>query len=250
MSNYIEDQVLASSQPLRLRGSIGKTNTNIESTNTINSRRLEDVNVDYWRQRAGWADDDATMKSYNQGVYNTYNYGNDSSSSTGGSVGTAPKTKKFSLDHMGWILGFASTFIFLIMLVKCCSSAPTKKSKSSSSKKGKGSKDKSKDKEEGRSRSRSRSRTRSGRSASKSRGRSKSKSRSGKKDETSSDYKLMSDDDTKSTKSTRSRSRSRSKSVHRSRGRSKSKTRTSVSTGTDDKATKKESVDPEQKMLV
>lgn len=249
MSNYIEDQVLASSQPLRLRGSIGKTNTNIESTNTINSRRLEDVNVDYWRQRAGWADDDATMKSYNQGVYNTYNYGNDSSSSTGGSVGTAQKTtKKFSLDHMGWILGFASTFIFLIMLVKCCSSAPTKKSKSSSSKKGKGSKDKSKDKEEGRSRSRSRSRTRSGRSASKSRGRSKSKSH--KKEEASSDYKLMSDDDTKSTKSTRSRSRSRSKSVRRSRGRSKSKTRTSVSNGTDDKTTKKESVDPEQKMLV
>jgi len=244
MSNYIEDQVLASSQPLRLRGSIGKTNTIIESTNTINSRRLEDVNVDYWRQRAGWADDDATMKSYNQGVYNTYHYGNDSSSNTGGSVGTAPKTKKFSLDHMGWILGFASTFIFLIMLVKCCSSAPTKKSKSSSSKKGKGSKDKLKDKEEGRSRSRSRSRTRT------SRGRSKSKSRNSKKEEASSDYKLMSDDDTKSTKSTRSRSRSRSKSGRRSRGRSKSKTRTSVSNGTDDKTTKKESVDSEQKMLV
>ena len=243
MSNYIiEDQVLASSQPLRLRGSIGKTN--IENTNTINSRRLEDVNVEYWRQRAGWADDDETMKSYNQGVYNTYHYGNDSSSNTGGSIGTAPKTKKFSLDHMGWILGFASTFIFLIMLVKCCSSAPTKKSKkSSSSSKRKGSKDKSKDKEEGRSRSRSRSRTRT------SRGRSKSKSRS-KKEEASSDYKLMSDDDTKSTKSTRSRSRSRSKSGRRSRGRSKTKTRTSVSNGTDDKTTKKESVDPEQKMLV
>ena len=244
MSNYIEDQVLASAQPLRLRGSIGKTNTNIESTNTINSRRLEDVNVEYWRQRAGWADDDETMKQYNQGVYNTYHYGNDSSSNTGGSIGTAPKTKKFSLDHMGWILGFASTFIFLIMLVKCCSSAPTKKSKkSSSSSKRKGSKDKSKDKEEGRSRSRSRSRTRT------SRGRSKSKSRS-KKEEASSDYKLMSDDDTKSTKSTRSRSRSRSKSGRRSRGRSKTKTRTSVSNGTDDKTTKKESVDPEQKMLV
>ena len=248
MSNYIEDQVLVSSQPLRLRGSIGKTNTIIESTNTINSRRLEDVNVDYWRQRAGWADDDETMKSYNQGVYNTYHYGNDSSSNnTGGSVGTTPKTKKFSVDHMGWILGFASTFIFLIMLVKCCSSAPTKKSKSSSSKKMKGSKDKTKDKEEGRSRSRSRSRTRG---ASKSRGRSKSKSRSSKKEEASSDYKLMSDDDTKSTKSTRSRSRSRSKSGRRSRGRSKSKTRTAVSNGTDDKTTKKESVDPEQKMLV
>ena len=248
MSNYIEEQVLASSQPLRLRGSIGKTNTIIESTNNINSRWLEDVNVDYWRQRAGWADDDETMKSYNQGVYNTYHYGNDSSSNTGGSIGTAQKTtKKFSLDHMGWILGFASTFIFLIMLVKCCSSAPTKKSKSSSSsssKKRKGSKDKSKDKEEGRSRSRSRSRTRT------SRGRSKSKSRSGKKEEASSDYKLMSDDDTKSTKSTRSRSRSRSKSGRRSRGRSKSKTRTSVSNGTDDKTSKKESVDPEQKMLV
>ena len=33
-------------------------------------RRAEDV--DYWRKRAGWFDDDAAMRDYNDGVYDAY----------------------------------------------------------------------------------------------------------------------------------------------------------------------------------
>jgi hypothetical protein len=33
-------------------------------------RRTEDV--DYWRKRSGWFDDDKAMKEYNDGVYDTY----------------------------------------------------------------------------------------------------------------------------------------------------------------------------------
>ena len=53
-------------------------------------RRLEDV--DYWRKRAGWADDDETMKSYNQGVYNTY-YMGDNANAINGSGGRGNNSK-------------------------------------------------------------------------------------------------------------------------------------------------------------
>jgi len=227
------------------------------------NRRLEDANVDYWRKRAGWADDDESMKSYNQGVYNTYYMGDDGDGggSVGDSGGSGSTAGKKALDHMGWILGLASTIIFLIMLVKCCSSAP-----SQSNRKGRTSSVKSKDSsrsirdKHGERRSRSRSRAASGRSRSKSRTRSKSRSRKseggGKGGGSGGDYKLMDDEeDNKSRRSTKSsnskrssRSRSRSKST-RSRSRSKARSKSRSRPSGEGKSVKKES-SKEQKMLV
>jgi len=237
-------------------------------------RRLEDANVDYWRQRAGWADDDETMKDYNQGVYETYYMGDDVSGGSDGSYSPSSKssgsgTAKAGIDHLGWILGLASTLIFLIMLAKCCSSAPA-----SGGRKGRTSSVKSRDSsrsirdKHGERRSRSRSRAASGRSRSKSRARSKSKSRragdddGGGEDAGGADYKLMDDDDAKSRRSTKSssskrssRSRSRSKSARsrsKSKGRSKSRSRASGSSKDreDGKGEKKKERSKEQKMLV
>jgi len=230
--------------------------------NPYRNRRLEDANVDYWRKRAGWADDDETMKSYNQGVYNTYYVGDgdDEDGNVGSSGGSGSSAGKKALDHMGWILGLASTIIFLIMLVKCCSSAP-----SQSNRKGRTSSVKSRDSsrsirdKHGERRSRSRSRAASGRSRSKSRTRSKSRSRKegGEKGGGSSaDYKLMDEDEenrsrrsSKSSNSKRSsRSRSRSKST-RSRSRSKARSKSRSRSSGEGKSEKKES-SKEQKMLV
>lgn len=232
-------------------------------------RRLEDEStddVDYWRSRAGWADDDESMKSYNQGVYNTYYMGDDGA---GGSTSNNNSSAgKKALDHLGWILGLASTVIFLVMLVKCCSSAP-----SQSSRKGRTSSVKSRDSsrsirdKHGERRSRSRSRAASGRSRSKSRTRSKSRCRKGEGGGggggTGSDYKLMDEEeDNKSRRSTKSSnskrsslSRSHSKAARsrsRSKARSKSRSRPSGGEGGgggEDKSDKKDS-SKEQKMLV
>lgn len=179
-------------------------------------RKLEDV--DYWRKRAGWADDDATMKSYNQGVYNTYYLGGDSDGSSSVSKGgSSSKSQSVKLsDHVGWIIGLATALIFLILLVKCCSSDPSDKSrKSRSSAKSRDSSRSLRDKHADR-RSRSRSRARS-----KSRTRSKSRSR-----DAVEDYELMDEDDNRSRKSSRStRSKKSSRSRSRSKARSKSRPR-------------------------
>ncbi|KAL7485469.1 hypothetical protein ACHAW6_011076 [Cyclotella cf. meneghiniana] len=183
------------------------------------SRNLEDV--DYWRKRAGWADDDETMKSYNQGVYNTYYLGDNENNGGGSSSSSVSKKNNQSSiklsDHLGWIIGLASALIFLILLVKCCSADPTEKSRkhrTSSSAKSRDSSRSLRDKHADR-RSRSRSRARS-----KSRTRSKSRSRG----EVIDDYKLMDgDDDNHSRKSSKSKKSSRSRS--RSKTRSKSRTR-------------------------
>lgn len=184
------------------------------------NRNLEDV--DYWRKRAGWADDDETMKSYNQGVYNTYYLGDENNSGGGSGSSVSKKNNQSSIklsDHLGWIVGLASALIFLILLVKCCSADPAEKSRkhrSSSSAKSRDSSRSLRDKHADR-RSRSRSRARS-----KSRTRSKSRSRG----EVIEDYKLMDgEDDNHSRKSSKSKKSSRSRS--RSKTRSKSRTRDS-----------------------
>lgn len=210
------DQVLQRQRLLRARN--------------ISSRKLEDV--DYWRKQAGWADDDETMKSYNQGVYNTYYNGGDddnkvvSSGGDGSSNSKSGASIKFP-DHLGWIVGLASTLIFLILLVKCCSGDDTiEKRKSRSSAKSRDSSRSLRDKHADR-RSRSRS------SRSKSRTRSKSRSRGVE------DYKLMDEDDNRSRKSSMSgRSRKSGRSRSRSKARSKSRTRERKSEKeTDDKMT-------------
>lgn len=252
-------------QPLRLRGS--RTIGDETVGGSIGHRRLEDANVDYWRQRAGWSDDDETMKAYNQGVYNTYYMGDDATIDGTGSGTSAKSTAGKALDHIGWILGLASTVIFLMMLVKCCSSVRPK-----SDRKGRTSSVKSRDSsrsirdKHGERRSRSRSRAASGRSRSKSRARSKSHStkkrdNGGEGTSSTADYKLMDDDSenksrrsTKSgssrrTDSSRSRSRSKSKAPRsRSRSKARSKSKSRGDRGGDDKSEKKDS--KEKKMLV
>mmetsp|Transcript_23978 Transcript_23978/g.50534 ORF Transcript_23978/g.50534 Transcript_23978/m.50534 type:complete len:254 (-) Transcript_23978:460-1221(-) len=185
------------------------------------ARRLEDV--DYWRKRAGWADDDETMKSYNQGVYNTYYVGDDATSSggsssgeSGGSIGS--RAKSGMAGSTGIIIGLTASVVFMILLFKCCST-PDKPHKSKSpSAKTRDSSRSLRDKHADR-RSRSRSRARS-----KSRTRSKSRRREKERDDDAgSDYKLMDGDGDGDDQSKRSKKSSRSRS--RSKARSKSKTR-------------------------
>ena len=221
-------------------------------------RRLEDANVDYWRSRAGWADDDETMRSYNEGVYSSY-YGGDAGSTSSGGHRSFSNTSKQM--HLPWLLGIVSSVIFLILLVKCCSAAPPKSDRKGRTSSVKSSRDSSRSVRDkhGERRSRSRSHAASDRSRSKSRTRSKSQSRSRRSDgdegdDSDVDYKLMDEEDARS-RSTRKSSRSKSRSTRRegspsSRARSRSKSRKSSSrrdAGEDGDITK---TAKEQKMLV
>ena len=221
-------------------------------------RRLEDANVDYWRSRAGWADDDETMRSYNEGVYSSY-YGGDAGSTSSGGHRSFSNTSKQM--HLPWLLGIVSSVIFLILLVKCCSAAPPKSDRKGRTSSVKSSRDSSRSVRDkhGERRSRSRSHAASDRSRSKSRTRSKSQSRSRRSDgdegdDSDVDYKLMDEEDARS-RSSRKSSRSKSRSTRRegspsSRARSRSKSRKSSSrrdAGEDGDITK---TAKEQKMLV
>lgn len=170
-------------------------------------RRVEDV--DYWRKRAGWFDDDVSMQEYNSGVYDTYyQLGDDD---------TAVRRHSGS-KHGGGLMGRSSglmTFfkigsvilavIFGVLLFRALSRRTSSSRKSSSSKHG------SSD-----SKHRSRSTSRSSRS----RSRSRHPSSSG------TNYDLMDDKSERSKRSSRSRSRSRRHSKSRS-SRSRSKSRAS-----------------------
>lgn len=226
-------------------------------------RQLEDDYVEYYRTRAGWLNDDEAMRKYNEGAYSAYYGGDSGAAEFQNGSGNNNSSKKFkAMDHLGWILGLASTFIFLVFLVKCASSKKSSSdSKRSSSGRNSSSKVKSRDSsrsirdkhgERRRSRSRSRADGTSVRSS-----RSKSRTRT----TSSSDYKLMDGDDSydyDDTKSRRSRSagrrsssRSHSKDTRsrsRSRARSKSRSRASGRGGGDDDAEKENP--KEQKMLV
>jgi hypothetical protein len=168
-------------------------------------RRLEDV--DYWRKRAGWFDDDVTMQDYNSGVYDTYyQLGDDDT------VGRRHHSK-----HGGFMRGSSGlmTFfkigsvilaiVFGVLLFRALSRRTASSRKSSSSKLG------STD-----SKHRSRSSSRSSRSRSRSRHASSS----------STNYDLMDEKSERSKRSSRSRSRSRRHSKSRS-SRSRSKSRAS-----------------------
>jgi hypothetical protein len=185
-------------------------------------RRTEEI--DYWRKRAGWFDDDVSMREFNSGVYDTYYQLDDDKVERGGGRGGNGKRQR-----LGTLLKVVLALVVLglcLFLFRAITRriAPTKKQ----SKEGKSSKGRSESKSRsGRSSS---SRSRSGRSASgRSRsGRSRSRSR---KTSSSSNYELMDDKtDTQSRKSSRSRSRSRRSRSRSSRTRSKSKSRASEST--------------------
>jgi len=201
------------------------------------SRKLEDV--DYWRKRAGWFDDDEAMKAYNEGVYDTF-YSTDDAAGGGSGKSAASKIFSFfgsseiistSLKVFGSILGVA-TVILLIRALKRRSqsrkknrkisslipesgAAPNSASKASSSRK------------RSSSRSRSRSKSKLGRSRSsrsRSRRRKAEKDTSGTEDEGKA-YALMEDGEGGGSRSSkRSKSRDKKRSSSRSR-RSRSRSR-------------------------
>lgn len=156
-------------------------------------RRNEDV--DYWRKRSGWFDDDETMRSYNNGVYDTYYLDGDKSSHRssgkgGGFMSSSSSMAKTAIKVLAVLVALG----LAILLYRTLTRKSDEKEESDKKKK------------------RSDSRTRS---SSKSRSRSRVKNENG-------DYEKM-DDEEKSARSKRS-SRSRSKSK-RSRSRSRARSR-------------------------
>jgi hypothetical protein len=175
---------------------------------TIN-RKLDDV--DYWRHRAGWFDDDVSMVEYNNGVLsssssNNNDYSSKRSRSSSSSSFSLSFWMKDILTAIGQIVGAFVALAVIIMIIRFM-----RRSRKSSQR----SKHRLRD-GDGDDRSR--------RSKSRSRARSKSKSRRSSS-RTDDDYHLMPDDGRshKSGRSSRSgRSRSRSKSKSRSKSRSSS----------------------------
>lgn len=178
------------------------------------SRDLEDV--DYWRKRAGWFDDDKSMKDYNNGVYDKY-YG------VGDDDGSRRRSSNHNKSSAGHSAAFSNTvkvfaaMIGIALIVFMVRTVQRNRGSSSDAKRE--SKERSKsaptrsDRSEGGSSRRSRSKSAPSRS------RSRSKSRSNK---ASSNYELM-EEDNESKKSSRSRSRSkRARSHSRASSRTKS----------------------------
>lgn len=201
--------------------------TTMDRPNYSLRRRTEDI--DYWRKRAGWFDDDQSMKDFNNGVYDTYYQIDDDQALKSGSGKSSSKASAGGSGKQKGLNSFLKIASGLLALAICLlifraitrKVAPVKKM----SKDGKSTKSRSESKSRsGRSSS---SRSRSGRSTSgRSRsGRSRSRSR---KSSSASNYELMDDKtETQSRKSTRSRSRSRRSRSRPTRARSKSKIRSS-----------------------
>ena len=166
-------------------------------------RKLDEV--DYWRKKAGWYDDDVSMSQYNAGAMNgDDDYIPSSSKSSSKSHRGVKYVMSDFMTACSQIFGALFTLLVIIMVMRVIG----KKKRSITSRNSKRKKGSS-----GRSRSKSRAR-------SKSRSRSKSKKRSSKGDD---DYELMED---RSQRSSRSGKSSRSKSSKRSsRSRSKSRNR-------------------------
>lgn len=184
--------------------------------NNIRTRSLEDV--DYWRKRAGWFDDDQAMKDYNTGVHSTYYSADDDMTPSNGKSGLGPAL--FGSLSSGLLvkisLGIAGV-VFLFMIIRAMSIRSSTRQRTSSKKTSSRSMSRSR-------RSESRSRRSSSRSRSKSKPRSsRSKSRTRRREGSDGDYELMSDDGEKSRRSRSTRSRSKSKT--RRSSRSKSRTR-------------------------
>lgn len=171
-------------------------------------RRVEDV--DYWRKRAGWFDDDVSMQEYNSGVYDTYyQLGDDDNafrrknhgSNNGGFMGASKGLMTFF--KIGSVL---LAVVFAVLLFRALNRRTATARKSSAS-----SKHSTTD-----SKHRSRSTSRS----------SRSRSRSRRNTTSSTNYDLMDEKSERSKRSSRSRSRSRRHSSTRS-SRSRSKSRAS-----------------------
>lgn len=171
----------------------------------LRRRRVEEA--EYWRKRAGWFDDDASMQDYNNGVYDSYYQLDDE---TGDGQKTAMSSAGGSNSELAIKVGLVIVAIGLCLLMF-----------RSLSRRLSGEKKSSKDKK------RSSSKTRGGsRSLSRGTSRSRSRSRKTRGDDDGDDYDLMEEDGDKSQRSKRSNRSSRSKSRRSgSKGRSSSKTR-------------------------
>ncbi len=243
---------------IQLRGS-GRRLTKEEEVDEEYFRKLsrgdDDVNVDYWRSRAGWADDDASMIQYNQGVYNSMRDGGNGYN--GSSSASMTAKAKAATDRPFVFMGALAAVLFCLFMICCCNVSKKGGKKSAPKKKKSAAKTKDSSRElrdkHGERRSRSRSRARA----------------SEKK--VSDDYQLMDggdEEDNKSSKrrdrdgrSVRSSSRSRARSTERSsdRSRATSKSRSKSKSRSDGKISRsrsksrpRETVDAteNQKMLV
>lgn len=212
-------------------------------------RLLEDV--DYWRKRAGWYDDDESMLEYNQGVYDTFYSLDDeydpetaSGNSSGGGAGSK-KGLSIAFKALGVIAGVGVLVLLVRTIIRrrSASVAASDKTKSltsddeggneggrsgrSKSRSGSASRSSSRHRRSS-SRARSKSVSGSGRSRSKSvSGRSRSgrsRSRSRRKSGNGENYDLMGDEEEARSQRTSRSSRSRSRS---GRTRSRSKARSS-----------------------
>jgi len=175
----------------------------IHSSNKMNiskyyRRELEDV--EYWRERSGWFDDDESKLEYNTGVYDTY-YNPDGDGSGGG--GAANFLKGGNVVSMFLKITAIVVAIALIVLIFRATQRKSSSSKRSSSSR--------RDRSDSSRRSRSKS----------SSGRSRSRSKRG-----GDSYNLMEEEGSKkSGRSSRSRSRRSRSRNSSSRSKSKSKKR-------------------------
>lgn len=186
-------------------------------------RRVEEV--DYWKQRAGWFDDDVSMKEYNTGVYDTYYQEDDAyvgsgggGSGGGGRSGGGNFFTKRRNKSLGLKIAAAVIAILIAVLVFRILSRRSSKKKSAAASSSSAAK-----KSSSSSRSRSRSRT----------SRSRSRTRRGGSSSVAGNYELMDDkSEARSKRSSRSRSRSRRRSKSSTR-RSSSKSRSKSSSAVD-----------------
>jgi len=222
--------------------------TEWESVGTLprNGRKLEDV--DYWRKRAGWYDDDASMLEYNQGVYDTYYSLDDlfeaeDGEGGGGHRGGSIASGKIAATAVKALLALLGVGLIILLFRALRRRSQSESGGDESDKEGRRDRklrDKSKPRSGSASRSsarrrsssRPRSKSVSGSGASRSRSKSLPRSRSGsgpgrsrsRSRKTGDNYELMDEEEARSTKTGRS-SRSRSRSKKRSGSRSRSKAR-------------------------
>jgi hypothetical protein len=155
-------------------------------------RRTEDV--DYWRKRAGWFDDDKAMKDYNNGVYDAYYQLDDDKPRVGSGQsrigGLNSELAKIAIKALTVLVALGLCFLMFRVISRRLDEGKKEKKKRSSST---GRSDRSK--------SRSRSRSRKG------------------------EYDLMSEEEDVKSNRSRTSSRSRSKSRRSSRSRSRARSR-------------------------
>lgn len=164
----------------------------------------------YWRQQAGWFDDDVSMNEYNQGIYGHTddNYSYSSSAADDADYQSNTGTRRVGSNGFAAFMKIGAiilAMVFCMLLFRAISRRASSSRKVASTSKTTGTSD---------TKRRTRSRSRS----------SRSRSRSRRHGTSGTNYELMDEKSEKSKTSSRSRSRSRRRSKSKSR-RSSSKSR-------------------------